>query len=234
MAHYLNSGRAEGREITFDPENYMNMNLDVRASVDGSNDLATYHYISFGYEEGRPTGQSVSEGHQDLPWSLSTRGYVGVGQTATGKISGLPVPNYWSADRDMYKTNLISGQSVIVEARGVTSGGGSLSDPDIILYDSNGNFLRFDWDSGTGKDAYLLYTPVISGSYYIGILGWNSVGTYTVSIKKYGNIASSINESEASNESTNHNILSAHQDLFNNNNIELVDKRLFLVKQLFE
>ena len=225
MAHYLNLGRTEGREITFDPENYLNMNLDVRASVDGSHDLATYHYISFGYKEGRPTGQSVSEGYQDLPWSLSTRGYVGVGQSATGKISGLPVPNYWSADRDMYKTNLISGQSVIIEARGVTSGGGSLKDPEIILYDSNGNFLTFDWDSGAGKDAYLHYTPSTSGTFHIGVMGWNSVGTYTVSVKKYGNIASSKSESEAAYENIIKNTLPAHQHFKNTIYKVLVDEK---------
>ena len=154
-----------------------------------------------------------------------TRGYVGVGQAATGKISGLPVPNYWSADRDMYKTSLISGQSVIIEARGVTSGGGSLKDPDVILYDSNGNILKFDWDSGAGKDAYLLYTPIISSPHYIGITGWNSVGKYTVSVKKYGNTSSSINEREASYENTIQNVLSIHQDSNKTNKKAPVDEK---------
>jgi hypothetical protein len=54
--HYLNSGIAEGRKITFDPLAYMNVNSDVAAAYGFDPAQATLHYLSHGFYEGRPTG----------------------------------------------------------------------------------------------------------------------------------------------------------------------------------
>jgi hypothetical protein len=51
--HYLLAGRGEGRQITFDPQAYLNRYSDLQAAY--GNDLvgATFHYINHGFGEGR-------------------------------------------------------------------------------------------------------------------------------------------------------------------------------------
>ncbi|MEQ8332073.1 pre-peptidase C-terminal domain-containing protein [Nisaea sp.] len=191
-AHYLDAGRAEGRTTTFDADNYMGANPDLAVAFGGDDDLATQHYIMNGYYEGRSTGttttpvttspveQAVSEGSSDLPQNTSTSGYVGVGQSATGTIS--------LYDRDWFRTEFTAGESVIIQARGSATGGGTLFDPVLRLYDSNGNYLSGNDDSGVGRDSYLSYTPTTSGTYYLDVDGWSSyTGTYTVEVATASN-----------------------------------------------
>lgn len=195
-AHYLAAGRVEGRTTTFDADNYMAANPDLAAAFGGDDDLATQHYIMNGFYEGRSTGapatgsvtptpaptrQAVSEGAADLPANTSTPGYVGVGQSVTGRISS-------SLDRDWFQTDLTAGQQVIIQARGSATGGGSLSDPVLRVYNSSGRYLTGNDDGGTGLDSYLAYTPSASGTYYIEADGYGSrTGTYTVSVTSASN-----------------------------------------------
>ncbi|WP_193183731.1 pre-peptidase C-terminal domain-containing protein [Nisaea sediminum] len=189
-AHYLAAGRAEGRTTTFDADNYMAANPDLAVAFGGNDDLATQHYIMSGYYEGRSTGapatgsvtpsptparQAVSEGATDLPSSTSTSGYVGVGQSVSGRITRY--------DRDWFQTELTAGQRVIIQLRGSASGGGSLSDPVLRVYNSSGRYLTGNDDGGTGLDSYLSYTPSTSGTYYLEADGFTtSTGSYTLSV----------------------------------------------------
>ena len=165
----------------------MSANPDLAAAFGGDDDLATQHYIMNGFYEGRSTGttttpvstspveQAVSEGSSDLPQSTGTSGYVGVGQSATGTIS--------LYDRDWFRTEFTAGENVIIQARGSATGGGTLFDPVLRVYDSNGNYLSGNDDSGVGRDSYLSYTPASSGTYYLEVDGWSSyTGTYTVEV----------------------------------------------------
>ncbi|GFE67447.1 Ig-like domain-containing protein [Chroococcus sp. FPU101] len=52
--HYLFNGRGEGRQITFDPNTYLNANQDLIPFVQAGLD-PTQHYILSGFAEGRPT-----------------------------------------------------------------------------------------------------------------------------------------------------------------------------------
>ncbi|MEQ8815376.1 MAG: S8/S53 family peptidase [Thalassobaculum sp.] len=187
--HYLNAGQAEGRGVTFDGASYLAANADLQAAFGGDVAAATRHYITNGYYEGRATtGTSsgtggitttappaVSEGAGDLPANTSTSGYVGVGQSATGSIS--------LYDRDWFRTELTAGQSVIIEARGSASGGGTLYDPELYLRNSSGSLLAYNLDSGAGYDAYLHYTPSQSGTFYLDVDGYSYyTGSYTLSV----------------------------------------------------
>lgn len=187
--HYMNSGRYEGRSTTFDGQSYLAAYADLRGVFGNNVAAATRHYISSGYAEGRsPTGggggggggtdtgtPAVSEGATDLPANSSTSGYVGVGQSVTGTIS--------LYDRDWFRTELTAGQTVIIEARGSASGGGTLYDPELLVYNSSGRFVAYNLDSGAGYDAYLRYTPSTSGTYYLEVDGYSSYrGTYTLSV----------------------------------------------------
>jgi|GEM_PF-761056 len=182
--HYLDAGRAEGRTVTFDAEAYMTANPDVARAFNYDNDQATLHYITAGAAEGRATeGEApatesraaVSEGSVDLARSTDTTGYVGIGQSVTGTIT--------SYDRDWFETEFFAGETVIIQARGSASGGGTLFDPELRVYDLSGNYLTYNWDSGAGRDAYLAYTPTTSGTHYLEVDGyWLYTGTYTLEV----------------------------------------------------
>ncbi|GFE68871.1 choice-of-anchor Q domain-containing protein [Chroococcus sp. FPU101] len=53
--HYLLAGRGEGRQITFDPNAYLNANQDLIPFAQAGQIDPTQHYILFGAAEGRPT-----------------------------------------------------------------------------------------------------------------------------------------------------------------------------------
>lgn len=182
--HYLGGGRGEGRGTSFDGESYLAANADLRAAFGTNTAAATRHYITNGYFEGRPiTGydagpgpSAVSEGPGDLPSNASTTGYVGVGQSVTGRISS-------SSDRDWFRTELNAGQTVIIEARGSASGGGTLFDPELVLLDSSGRLVAYDLDSGLGRDARLAFRAARAGTYYLDVDGYAAyAGSYTVSV----------------------------------------------------
>lgn len=182
--HYLGSGGAEGRGTTFDGDSYLAANADVRAVYGTNVAAAARHYITNGYFEGRPTvgydagpaPSAVSEGSGDFPSNATTPGFVGVGQSATGRIAS-------ASDRDWIRTELTAGQTVIIEARGSASGGGTLFDPELALLDSSGRLVAYDLDSGLGRDAWMGYRATRSGTYYLDVDGYASYqGSYTVSV----------------------------------------------------
>ncbi len=195
--HYLSSGEAEGRGVSFDGAAYLAANGDLQAAFGSDADAATRHYIQYGHSEGRSTGGStevvtttptttraaVSEGSSDLPASISTTGYVGVDQSVTGRIS--------LYDRDAFETTLTAGQTVVIEARGSASGGGTLFDPDLYVYDASGNYITYNWDSGVGRDAALSFTPTTTGTHYLEVDGFLIyTGTYTLSVGSTSTISS--------------------------------------------
>ncbi|MDF1792809.1 MAG: S8 family serine peptidase [Thalassobaculaceae bacterium] len=184
-SHFLDAGRAEGRATTFDAEAYMAANPDVAAAVGGDPDQATLHYINNGAAEGRATNgatpavneqPAISEGSSDLargPWS---EGCVGVGQTVTGTIG-------YDGDRDWFATELTAGETIVIQVRGAASGGGTLYDPELYVYDSEGDFLTYDFDNGTGWDAYLALTVTTNGTYYLEVDGYSHyTGSYTLDV----------------------------------------------------
>ncbi|WP_420403514.1 S8 family serine peptidase [Nisaea sp.] len=209
-AHYLDTGRREGRLTNFDADNYMDANPDLAAAFGGDDNLATQHYITSGYFEGRSTGDlngpsigapqiswGVSEGTTDLPFARNTHGYVGVGQSATGTVA---VPVGGQYDLDLFRTDLVAGQTILIHARGGHSGGGNLHDPYVAIYDSDGFFLANDRNSGVGLDAALTYTPTEGGTHYIMVTGGlNHFGTYTVDVLRVHNatLASATDEPAA-------------------------------------
>lgn len=179
--HYLSAGRTEGRGISFDGEAYLAAHADLQSAFGSDADAATRHYIQIGYFEGRSTGgvapsvNATSEGATDLPSTISTSGYVGVDQAVTGTVT--------SDDIDAYRTYLTAGETVVIEARGAASGGGTLFDPNLYVYDSNGGYISGNWEDGVGQDAYLVFTPTTSGTHYLKVDGYLFyTGSYTLSV----------------------------------------------------
>ena len=52
-AHYIESGRFEGRTVSFNPYQYLANYADLQAAFGSNTEAATLHYITAGYYEGR-------------------------------------------------------------------------------------------------------------------------------------------------------------------------------------
>ena len=183
--HFMQRAVFEGRSVTFDAQAYLSANADLQAAFGSNLNAAARHYINYGFHEGRETFvlnttiPAVSEGGSDLPQSTATSGYVGVGQSVTGTITAY--------DRDWFRTEFEAGQTVLIQARGADSGGGTIGDVDLRLRDSGGGYITFDYDSGVGRDALLTYTSSRSGTFFIEVDGWSyHAGTYTLSVAAFG------------------------------------------------
>ena len=138
--------------------------------------------------DGTSDEATVSEPEgEDFPSSTATRGYVAIGESATGEI-GRP------GDWDAFRVELESGVTYQIDVKGDATADGTLIDPYLRrLKDADGNNVP-----GTSNDnandmlnSQLLFTPEQSGSYYIQIRsatqeGYAATGTYTVSIKLEG------------------------------------------------
>ena len=136
-----------------------------------------------------PAGEAtVSEPEgEDFPSSTATRGYVAIGESATGEI-GRP------GDWDAFRVELESGVTYQIDVKGDATADGTLIDPYLRrLKDADGNNVP-----GTSNDnandmlnSQLLFTPEQSDSYYIQIKsavreGYAATGTYTVSVMVEG------------------------------------------------
>ena len=138
--------------------------------------------------DGTSDEATVSEPEgEDFPSSTATRGYVAIGESATGEI-GRP------GDWDAFRIELDSGVTYQIDVKGDATADGTLIDPYLRrLKDADGNNVP-----GTSNDnandmlnSQLLFTPEQSGSYYIQIKsavreGYAATGTYTVSVRLEG------------------------------------------------
>ena len=185
--HYLDSGRFEGRTVTFDADAYMAANPDIAAVFNGNRDRATEHYITAGAAEGRsPGGQGlmgagaapVSEEGTEFERSTTTGARIAVGQSATGMIGA-------EGDRDWYAADLEAGQTVVVQVHGASDDGGSLFDADLYVYDSAGQYVAYDFDSGTGRNAHLAFTATTGSAYYLEVDGYlGHTGGYEITLSQ--------------------------------------------------
>ncbi|MEM7445821.1 MAG: PPC domain-containing protein [Pseudomonadota bacterium] len=113
----------------------------------------------------------------DYPNDFSTPAVVAIGRPAGGTIEN-------PGDTDWFAVNLTAGQPVTIRLEGSATGGGTLSDPFLELYDGNGNFIDSDDDDGETLNSMLVYTPRVSGQHYLAAGGFSSnTGTYTLSVE---------------------------------------------------
>ncbi|NVN88815.1 MAG: DUF4214 domain-containing protein [Rhodopseudomonas sp.] len=116
----------------------------------------------------------------DYAANTGTVGRVTVGGSATGTIET-------AGDNDWFRVNLTAGTTYTINLQGNASGHGTLADPYLTLYNSSGQAIASDDDSGTGYDSLLTFTPTASGSYYVGASAYSSgTGTYSVSVSGAG------------------------------------------------
>ena len=90
--------------------------------------------------------------------------------------------------------------SITVDLLGVDTGNGTLSDPYLVLYNSSGQLLAQNDNSGTGFNSQLTYTPSLGGTYYLdaGAYGDLYSGTYRLNVAAASTAAGSISISDVS------------------------------------
>ena len=104
--------------------------------------------------------------------SISTTGRVTVGNSLTGEIET-------TNDSDAYAVELVAGRTYRIDLEGAATDKGTLADPFLRwLRDSSGNGLHGtrDYDGGEGLNPRQVFTPQVSGIYYITAPGLRARG----------------------------------------------------------
>ena len=107
---------------------------------------------------------------------------INVNQTEAGRV------NYTTGvDQDSYRVRLFGGTTYVIEAKGKSSGSGTLVDPQLYLrLASNDSQAAYNDDGGNGRDSKLTYTPSTTQDYFIRVSPWagNDRGTYKVKVRE--------------------------------------------------
>jgi len=110
-------------------------------------------------------------------------GQVSVGTPSTGRLEAV-------GDHDWFAIQLAANASYTIDLTGVESGGGTLEDPYLRVYDSAGALLVENDDivPGTIHDSRLTYHVTATGTYYVGASAYNDLytGTYRASVAMGG------------------------------------------------
>jgi phospholipase/lecithinase/hemolysin len=72
---------------------------------------------------------------------------------------------------DNFAATLAGGQTYVIDALGISSGSGTLSDPKVTVVDSAGNVVASGDDGGLGLDTHFSFTAPASGSYTVEVSG---------------------------------------------------------------
>lgn len=94
---------------------------------------------------------------------------------------------------DFYQVELIGGVDYVGSALGASNLGGTLQDPLLAVFDSQGTLLQFEDDSfALGEDPLLQFRAPASGTYFVGVSdisvleGTSSGGSYTFTFDQAG------------------------------------------------
>lgn len=106
--HYDSFGRAEGRTVTFVPNDYLNSYSDLRSTFGTDSAAATVHYIQYGFAEGRtpidPLTYIASHGDligvYGLNAAAGTQHYISFGQSEGRRVTFDPV-SYLNQNSDL-------------------------------------------------------------------------------------------------------------------------------------
>lgn len=135
------------------------------------------------FDPTRHPGGPEDDAGDGLDWSslttseMSNAVAVSVDSSTIGFIGN-------NGDQDFYSVTFEAGTTYVIDGLAAPSGGGSLSETDLHLYDSNGNYLEYDdWD-GNGLDAQITFTATTTSTYFIMVDSYyfSDTGTYTLEI----------------------------------------------------
>ena len=165
-----------GREINRNDDGGQGLNSRLSGSVPAG---GTYYLgvRSFGSATGSYTVTVAgSGGFDDYPDNASTRGAVNPGGAATGTIES-------GDDVDWFAAQLQAGTQYTVDVEGQPTGRGTLSDPYLIVFDTNGIELESNDDGGQGLNSRLDFVPRTTGRHYLAVRSYGqATGSYTLSL----------------------------------------------------
>ena len=121
----------------------------------------------------------------DYAGDTTTTARLNINGSQAGRID-------FAGDRDWFRVGLVSGRRYVLDVDGVSSGGGSLVDPYLYLYNGAGALQAQSDGGGVGGDARLSYTAALGGDYFVGAGASGDVGTgsYRVSASVVDDYAS--------------------------------------------
>lgn len=113
----------------------------------------------------------------DAPADILTPYRVVVGGFFEGEVSA-------SNDHDWVAIDLQAGTTYRFHMLGLSSEGGTLSDPILSLRDDKGNLITHDDDTGANLDCLIVFTANTTGTFFLDATSYgqspSSVGTYTL------------------------------------------------------
>ena len=180
---YLYLVGADTSDFLFDDDSggSLNAQLEFTPTLDGD-----YYVVAAGaadYDSGSYAIEVTSAAAPD-DYPLDGPGTVTVGLPEKGAIET-------SDDVDLFGVDLVGGTTYTISLRGADSDGGSLEDPSLLgIYVTDGATGFYldnveDDDSGTGRDAVLVFTPdpLSSYTYFIAVGAFDTgTGTYTLTV----------------------------------------------------
>lgn len=117
----------------------------------------------------------------DYAANTTTRGRISVGAPGDGLIETV-------GDRDWFAMTLTAGQAYVFSLNSL-----GVHDPYLSLYNASGGLLASNDDSGGNLNSRLVFTPTVSGTYYLGARDYGSgVGAYRLSAALADDYAGSV------------------------------------------
>jgi serralysin len=92
----------------------------------------------------------------DIPASTSTTSTISVGGSVDNQVDVF-------GDHDWFRINLTAGQQITISLTG--SGANPLEDPYLNLRNSAGTIIKYNDDSGGGRNAKIVFTATTTGTY---------------------------------------------------------------------
>lgn len=167
LNHYLTNGADEGRAAGgFDSVAYLLTYSDL-AGIGGRG--ALLHWLTNGADE-RRVGDALFGREQGAAHGLT-------GGTAQAALEQ-------AGDHDWFQFDLVGGTVATLRLSGVTTGGGTLTDGWLRLYDEAGVLVATNRGPGGTSDAEIVFQPTASGRYYLVVAGEtdSQTGTYRVTV----------------------------------------------------
>lgn len=142
----------------------------------GISSTGTYQLSMTAVSPGGGTGTPPPAG-ADIPNNTGTTARAVVGGAVNSTIDQL-------GDADWFAVDLTAGVTYTVDLEGQSTSRGTLQDPVLSFHDSSGQRLSSadDIDFPSNRNARLTVSPGSSGRYYLAASGYESVGTYRLSV----------------------------------------------------
>lgn len=169
--------------LDYSGSNYLDSNDDVSgydldAYINFAPPTTGIYFVSAEAATSSDTGSYTLFINQDQLDNANTGAWLASGSAVYGSV-GWP-----KDDSDWYAVTLTAGTAWQFDLSGTSTAASPdlvLKDPFLMLRDANGESVAVDDDSGLGRDARLVYTPTVSGTYYVDVQSYGyDYGLYTL------------------------------------------------------